>query len=352
MSAGSADQRVNILRRVTDLFMVGPDKYSEIQVEVFGDVIGRLAEQIEIKARAELAVRLAPLKNAPVNVVRSLAHDPSIEVAGPVLSQSPRLSEQDLLACADGNGQGKLLAISKRASISEAISDLLVAQGDYEVLRSVARNEGARFSRAGYGTLVERSIDDEELAVSVGLRKDISKEHFHALISRASEAVSKKLAADNPAMADEVNRVLSELTGRAVGGGKIVRDYTRARDNFEALQKSGKPIEPALQQFAAVGQFEETIYTIAALCRLQPDVVERIVGDKHSDNDATLLLLKAAKLEWPTVKLILNMRRGSAGMSPQAAVEAAHQYSRMQFATAQRVVRFYQVRQASGDKAQ
>src|SRR6185437_4228242 len=120
--------------------------------------------------------------------------------------------------------------------------DLLVAQGDYEVLRSVARNEGARFSQTGYGRLVERSINDDDLAVSVGLRKDISKEHFRALVSRASEAVSKKLAADNPAIADEVNRVLADLTGRAVGGSKVARDYTRAKDSFEALRASGKPI--------------------------------------------------------------------------------------------------------------
>ena len=351
MTAGSADQRVNILRRVTDLFMVGPDKYSELQVEVFGDVIGRLADQIEIKARAELAVRLAPVKNAPLNVVRAFARDAAIEVAGPVLSQSPRLTDQDLIAAADGHGQDRLLAISKRASISEALSDLLVQQGDFEVLRSVARNEGARFSRAGYGRLVERSIDDEDLAVSVGLRKDISKEHLHALVSKASEAVFKKLAAANPALVNEVQRVLSDLTGHKVGAeSKVKRDYTRAKKEFEQLQRSGKSIEAVVQQFASLGKLEETIYAIATVCQLQTDVVERIVGDKHSDNDATLLLLKAANLEWPTVKLILSMRRGGAGLSPQAAAEISQQYARLQIATAKRVVRFYQVRQASGEK--
>lgn len=353
MSSGSADQRVNILRRVTDLFMVGPDKYSELQVEVFGDVIGRLAEQIEIKARAQLAARLAPVKNAPLNVLRDLAGDSSIEVAGPVLMHSPRLTDQDLLAAADGKGQDRLMAISKRATLSEAVSDLLVAQGDFEVLRSVARNEGARFSRAGYGRLVERSIDDEELAVSVGLRKDISKEHLHALVSKASEAVFKKLAAANPALASEVQRVVSDLTGHKVGGEtKVKRDYTRAQKEFEQLQRSGKSIEAIVQQFASLGKLEETIFAIATVCQLQTDVVERIIGDKHSDNDATLLLLKAANLEWPTVKLILTMRRGGGNLSPQAALEISQQYGRLQIATAKRVVRFYQVRHASGDKPQ
>ncbi len=350
MAAGSADQRVNILRRVTDLFMVGPDKYSELQVEIFGDVIGRLAEQIELKARAELANRLAPVTNAPVSVVRALAHDPSIEVAGPVLSQSPRLTEQDLIEAAESKGQDRLLAISKRATISEAISDLLVAHGDYKVLRSVARNEGARFSRASYGRLVEKSIDDEELAVSVGLRKDISKEHFHALVARASEAVFKKLAAANPENAEEVNRVLFDLTGRRVQP-EIKRDYTQAKKEFERLQHAGKPIEQAMQQFAVNGKFEETIYAIAALCSVPTEMVERTLCDRNADIDALLLLLKAADIEWPTAKLILGMRRGSVGVPTQSAADAGRNYARLQASTAKRVIRFYQVRQASGESA-
>src|SRR6185436_10218866 len=140
--------------------------------------ITRLAEQIETEARAELAQRLAPVRTAPVSVVRALARDESIEVAGPVLSQSSRLTEEDLVACANGKGQDRLLAISKRASLSEKVSDILVTQGD------------------------------NELAVSVGMRKDIPKEQFQALVSKASEAVFEKLAAGNPAVAAEVNRVL------------------------------------------------------------------------------------------------------------------------------------------------
>jgi uncharacterized protein (DUF2336 family) len=350
MATGSADQRVNILRRVTDLFMVGPDKYSELQVEIFGDVIGRLAEQIELKARAELANRLAPVNNAPVSVVRALAKDESIEVAGPVLSQSPRLTEQDLIEAAESRGQDRLLAISKRKSISEAISDLLVAHGDYEVLRSVARNEGARFSRVSYGRLVEKSIDDEELAVSVGLRKDISKEHFHALVARASEAVFKKLAAANPENAEEVNRVLFELTGRKVQP-EIKRDYTQAKKEFERQQRAGRPFEQLVQQFAINGKFEETIYAIAAACSVPVEMVERTLCDKSADIDALLLLLKAADLDWPTAKLILGMRRGSIGVSTQSAADAGRNYARLQAATAKRVVRFYQVRQAAGETA-
>lgn len=58
-------------------------------------VISRLAEKIETKARAELAHRLAPAENAPPKTVRMLPRDKSIEVAGPILSLSDRLSYDD-----------------------------------------------------------------------------------------------------------------------------------------------------------------------------------------------------------------------------------------------------------------
>src|SRR5690242_15304536 len=126
-------------------------------------VISRLAEQIEAKARAELARRLAPVNRAPVAVIRALASDQAIEVAEPVLRQSPRLTEDDLLGFAQSQGQDRLLAISKRATVNEAVSFVLVTRGDREVVRSVARNDGAKFSHAGFGKLLERSAGDDEL---------------------------------------------------------------------------------------------------------------------------------------------------------------------------------------------
>jgi uncharacterized protein (DUF2336 family) len=351
IASGSSATRVETLRRVTDLFMVRSDDYSDEQVGVFDDVIGRLAEQIETKARAELAQRLAPVRNAPVSVVRRLARDESIEVAGPVLSQSTRLTEEDLLACAKGKGQDRLLAISKRASLSEELSDILVIEGNSEVVRSVAKNEGARFSPAGFGKLVERSQGDDELAVSVGMRKDIPKEHFDALVSKASETVFRRLAASNPAMAVEVNRVLLDLTGhKGAAEPRIKRDYTQARKLFDQIQRGSQPVDPAVRDFAKSGKFEETVVALAVLCHLPVEAVEHVMTDKRVDNDLVLILAKGAGLSWQTTKLILSLRAGDAGPSPQALEKAYQHFERLQAATAQRVVRFYQVRAAAGEK--
>jgi hypothetical protein len=346
ITAGSSEQRVNTLRRITDLFLVSADDYSDDQVDVFDDVISRLAEKIETKARAQLARRLAPVARAPINVVRSLASDTSMEVAGPVLAQSPRLTDDDLITFA--HDQDRLLAISKRSSLSETVGDMLVTKGNQEVVRSVARNEGAKFSNNGYKTLVDRATGDDDLAVSVGLRADILKEQFQALIAKASEAVFKKLAASNPVAVGEVGRVLFDLTGRKPGADLDRKlDYKLAVEAFDELQRSGRPIEVAVQVFASTGKREETTVALAKLCQIPIETVERVFSNTKSDDDLILLLIKAAGFSWPTAKLILELRRGDAALPHAAIYNAREHFERLQETTARRVIRFYQARQAA-----
>jgi uncharacterized protein (DUF2336 family) len=93
---GSPESRERALWHATDLLIAG--RYSDSDIWTFGEVIGRLAEEIEVVARARLAERLACAGNAPTNVIRRLAFDDSIAVAGPVLRDSEKLDNKTLIA--------------------------------------------------------------------------------------------------------------------------------------------------------------------------------------------------------------------------------------------------------------
>ena len=73
MRSASQEKRTDTLRRVTDLFLGGAERFNEAQVSVFDDVLLHLVKRMEAKAMAELSVRLAPVNNAPTEVVRTLA---------------------------------------------------------------------------------------------------------------------------------------------------------------------------------------------------------------------------------------------------------------------------------------
>ena len=347
-ASGSADKQADVLRRVTDLFLAGADNYSDDHVDLFDGVISRIAEKIETKARAKLAHRLAPVPNAPPMTVRKLAHDESIEVAGPILSLSNRLSDEDLLAIAGGKSQDRLLAISKRSSLSEKVSDVLVTHGNRDVVLSVTRNEGARISDAGYTKLVDQSINDEVLAICVSMRKDIPQEHFNALIAKASEVVFEKLAASNPHAVYEVHRVLTDITGRdPAGQPKAKRDYREAAAQFDVVRRSGASLDPLVCEYAKNGKFEETVAALSALSEAPIKLVESVMNDARPDSDFALILAKAAGLSWPTVKQICILRRKVFRFSPQAIETARHSFDRLQTATAQLLVRVYNERHAA-----
>jgi Uncharacterized protein conserved in bacteria len=170
---GSSEKRTKTLRRVTTFFLDGASQFNDDHLGLFGLVFSRLIAGAEVKARAELAHRLAPLGTVPAEVVLRLAHDDDIAVAGPVLAQSRQLAETDLVTIARTQSEAHLLAIAGRARIGEAVTDVLVRRGAREVAHRVADNPGARLSERSFCTLVERAKSDSILAEKVGLRPDI-----------------------------------------------------------------------------------------------------------------------------------------------------------------------------------
>ena len=192
---------------------MAPSNYNDEHVDLFDDVFGLLIEEIETKARAELSNRLAPVDNAPIKVLRTLANDDDIAVAGPVLKLAPRLAEADLVDLAKTKSQAHLQAISARQVLGEAVTDVLVRRGDREVARSVAENRGARISESGFFRLVKRAENDGVLAEKVGLRPDIPPQLFRELLTRATAIVHKRLlAAATPELQAEIRRVLEKVS--------------------------------------------------------------------------------------------------------------------------------------------
>ena len=143
VSRGSPESRLRALWHTTDLLIAGT--YTEDQIWTFGELIGRLASEIEVAARTQLAKRLARTDNAPITIINKLAFDNSIDVAGPILRHSERLDVRTLVENVRTKSQSHLMAISKRKSIAVPVTDELVTRGDQEVVSSVATNDGARF---------------------------------------------------------------------------------------------------------------------------------------------------------------------------------------------------------------
>ena len=234
---GSAEKRAETLRRITSLFLDGAGAFNDEHVALFDDVIGCLIEEIEVKALAELARRLAPVPNAPAGVVVTLAKNDDIAVAGPVLKQA-RLDDPDLKYIAETKSQAHLLALSTRLGISEALVGGSRARGNGEVARSVATNQqGAACRRMRSPLWSSAPSGDGVLAEKVGLRTDIPPRLFRQLLMQASDVVQKRLLAQaKPETQAEIRRVLAKVTDE-VAAKAAPRNYTAA---LAAVQRAAQ----------------------------------------------------------------------------------------------------------------
>jgi uncharacterized protein (DUF2336 family) len=191
-------RRAEVLRRVTDLFVLRSGSFSDDQIELFDVVMGKLIDNIESAARAQFGSRIAKLPDAPRGVVRVLASDAAIEVAGPLLTHSERVDVETLVDTGKTKSQDHLLAISGRKVLVEAVTDVLVERGNRAVVAATAHNAGAKFSEFGVYTLVRKARDDGDLALCVWSRPDIPRQNLVKLFVDASEAVKNQLVEADP----------------------------------------------------------------------------------------------------------------------------------------------------------
>ena len=207
INAGSAEKRLETIKRVTDLFLLSAGTFNGEQIELFDNVLERLIRTIEIRAVADISARmalaemssqLASVAQAPPSVVRRLADNDEITIAGPVLAESARLSAEDLVEIAETKGEPHLLAVSGRWWLKEVVTDALLARRYPNVSRRIVNNPGARISSAGFAIVLEQAESDPELAVDTGIRLDLPPELRQQLLRNATEVVRSRLQSRAP----------------------------------------------------------------------------------------------------------------------------------------------------------
>lgn len=343
VQSGRQEKRIEVLRKVTDLFLVGADRLKDEYVDIFDDVLARLTDQVESKVLAELSARLAPVDNAPRAAVRRLAGHDEIAVAGPVLARSQRLTDDDLIAIAKSKGQLHLGAISERARLAPAVTDVLVAHGDDAVARKLANNQGAAFSSAGMDALARRARADGQLAVNLVGRVDLPPGILQDLVARASDLVRERLMATaSPEQGDAIQRAIDAVSSDVRRDLSAPRDFRRAERLLAELKQLGQLDQTAVVNFARAGQYEEMVVGLAMLCGAKVGLIEPLV--QNPAYDGLLVACRASDIHWSTLSIILTKRFPRHPISAADLDRAKGEFLKLSPATAQRVWRFWLVR--------
>jgi uncharacterized protein (DUF2336 family) len=349
---GSPEKGLATARRVTDLFLSSAGSFDDEQIALFDEVLDRLIGTIELRALADMGARialaeisaqLAPVAQAPPSVIRRLASNDEIRIAGPVLQESARLDDGELVKIASSKGEPHLLAIAGRWWLKEIITDALLARRYPSVSRRLAANPGARVSGHGFALMVAQAEADPELAVSIGVRVDLPSELRRRLLRSATDAVRARLLSRAPPHLFE--EIQSAIAAIAVGVEREmsgVRDFEGAKRAIAMLKATGQLDEATLLGFAKQRRYEETAAALAALSGSTIEVIRPLMQSLR--DDGLLVPCKAAQLSWETTIAVLESRFATGAMKPADLARAQDHYARMTPENARRTLRFWQVR--------
>ena len=340
VSRGSAESRAKALAYATDMLIIG--RYSDEEIWVFGEVMGRLSDAIEVAVRAELARRLATTANAPINVVRKLAFDDSIDVAGPILEHFDRLDPETLVRNIRTKSQPHLLAISRRKSIPVVVTDELVTRGNQEVVTSVTANGGASISDFGFTHLIKRAKGDPILFSQIGLRPDIPQPIFQQLIAKASADVRRKLEQERPDLTTEIRMSVAEVTSSLQSAfASMPESYAIAEKAVTARHRLGRLNEIAIGDYARAHRIEEATVGLSLLCALPVGAVERAI----TDPEMVLILAKANDFAWETAMSLLFLGAKDHRIRAGELESFKDEFARLNAKTSQDVLSLYRSRE-------
>ena len=349
---GSAEKGLDTARRVTDLFLSSAGSFDDEQIALFDEVLERLIGTIELRAiadmgarvaLAEISAQLAPIAQAPPSVIRRLANNDEIRIAGPVLQESARLDDGELVKIASSKGEPHLLAVAGRWWLKEIVTDALLARRYPSVSRRLAANPGARVSGNGFAVIVGQAESDPELAVSVGVRVDLPSELRRQLLRSATDVVRTRLLSRAPPhLFEEIQSAIAVVTVGVEREMSGVRDFEGAKRAIANLKATGQLNEAMLFGFARQRRYEETVAALAALSQSTVEVIRPLMQSLR--DDGLLVPCKAAQLSWETTAAVLESRFTAGKMKPADIRQAREHFARMTPDNARRTLRFWQVR--------
>ncbi|MFL6808775.1 MAG: DUF2336 domain-containing protein [Bradyrhizobium canariense] len=341
---GDPRRRGEIAHAISQLFFQDAANLRPDVIDLFDNLLIDLVPHAELASRVDLAERFSRLNNAPRHLVSQLARENEIAVAGPVLRHSPVLDDAALVEIARLKGQGHLLAMSERPTLSAVITDVLVERGDRDVVRRAAGNSGAVFSPGSYSELIKRAAQDGVLTLRIGQRSDLSGENLKQLLDGTLDVIRRRLSSVvNPVRQVEIKRAMAAIEEATLPPGPR-RDFSGAQRTILALHRGGHLGESALFGFAKAHKYEEAIASLSAMSGVRLSVLDRLItGDRY---DPILVLGRVLNLGWPTVRALIVMWYGPNRTPADADLEQARaNFTRLMPTTAERVVNFWRNRQ-------
>jgi uncharacterized protein (DUF2336 family) len=338
----SSTRRRELLREITDLFFQSDDPHTMAVDKHFDDILSSITREMDSEIRMEIARRFAHAKNAPTGLIRQLAND-NITVAEPVLSHSTQLSDTDLTQIVAQSGQSQMRAISKRHTLSEAVTGVIAEQGDSQTLVALAQNQGAQFSRDTMALLVNKSESQTDLQSPLINHKALPPDLLNEMYFFVEDRLRKRIIERNAQTPPEVlERAMAQARATLCGAQQLPADYKEA-EQFIKLKKLRKQLSPVTLAELARGKRTTRFYiAFAELTGLDFETARQIWMPGKTDAVAIVCKVSDIPRDLFATLVVLMSKEGTNDLS--AVKTLCKIYEDIPKATAERTMRFWKMR--------
>ncbi|MEI6985225.1 MAG: DUF2336 domain-containing protein [Rhodospirillaceae bacterium] len=225
-----SDVRTGLARKIARLAPHLPQERLDQIERMTIDILEALARDQTTEVRRILADELQSVTRAPAHVINKLARDLELSVCGPILRNSPILSDEDLLHIIIGGApDGALSAIAERANVGTALADAIANSNDDAAVTVLLGNASAQIREETLDRIIDRAPQHEP---------------WHGPLVRRSQLPPRASARLASFVADSLVHVLQTRTDLGFEAARLIAESIRVRLNKQAPAspiRSGPP---------------------------------------------------------------------------------------------------------------
>jgi len=295
--------RVDLAQKIARLTPGLSEEQHERLREMTYEVLEILVRDQVTRVRQVISEVLKDVAKAPAGVIRSLARDTEILVAGPVLQYSPVLADEDLLQIIrNAPIPGALTAIARRMEVREPVADAIGDSPDDEAIAVLLENPSAQIREETLDRLVDRAPEvaawHRPLVVRPWLPASAAKKLARFVAHSLIELLTERRDLD-PKTVTEVKDVVMRRIDTAPSAKSSVSEPARKTPSVKT------PVSEALaraRQLKADGKLDEATIlaalggertfaraALSVLGNLPSEAVDRVLS-AHSAKGVTSLV--------------------------------------------------------------
>ncbi len=256
---GDDTVRCHVARKVARLAPDLTDEQQRKAGEIVAGILERLARDEAVRVRQALSEELRSARNVPPSVIETLARDAEAAVSGPVLENSPLLSDDFLIdIIASDPVTEALQSIAARSDLSADVADAIVDSDRTDAITSLLRNGSAQIRETTLDRIIEGALEIEDWHEPLVERPSLSPGSAAKLARFVTDSLVERLL-DRPGFDTEMRAEIARNVRKRLGSQEEDSDgdgRETAGERAERMFRAGTLSEADI--FGAIDRGERT----------------------------------------------------------------------------------------------